>query len=585
MAYRSEPFMWSPAHQAVAAAVAVAAGVPSPSLPTGQVDWDHFLDLVDLHLVGPLVHRSGLLPQLRAPEQVVASLAEDARRLALQTLGQLRFTDQLVSALRRSGIQAVVIKGLPLAYLGYGDILSRHAGDVDLLVSPDQVVDAVEMLDHLGLALRSWSNGPPVDRVRAALANAGKLPALHEVRFVGDGITVDLHWRLFEDDRLCPLLDPADLRHPEYVRLGGTVLPVLPLPLLWHLVAVQGTMHSWRRLKWIADVPALVGRHPELVAPGQPIDPSGITALRVAERVLGPFLPAGADPAQSGFGSGSAGRTTRPAGTSRAARHTAALGVALLERRALRQLADDGRLGARAVGGHRWSHDPAGQPATTWERWERQELGPPAGRMLARLALRSESGYRWAEVRRLLLHAGRQRLVADPGPFTLAAGPFRFLGRRVGEAGRRGVHRTAQAWLQAETLAELTRTCVELRILPQRRVVRLLGGMTPLPGAVSADQARAAAAVGRVVSRMARRLPWHPTCVQQAFAAARMLRRRRIPGRLYLGVPDPATRAAQAWLTGGDEVVLEVRGADRLTAVVAAARSARRGRAAKLGGS
>ena len=485
-----------------------------------------------------------------------------------------------MSALRRAGIQAVVIKGLPLAYLGYGDILSRHAGGIDLLVGPDQVLVAAQIFDQLGLELRSWPNGPPVERIRTALGHAAALPALHEVRFTGDGTTVGLQWRLFEDDRLCPSPAPCQLQHPQYVRLGGTVLPVLPLPLLWHLIAVQGTLHAWRRLKWIADVPALIGRHPELIAPGQPIDPSVITALRVAERVLGPFLPVDSSLAASGSVVG-AGRVP----------HRMALGVTLLERRALRRLADDVQDAVPAARVHATQlhdaqlhdaqvhdaqvHDPTVWDPTAWDRQDQREIDTSGGLVLARLALRTGAAYRWAELRLLLLHVGQQRLVADPGPLTLVLGPARYLVRRTGERLGRLGNRAGAGWLHAETVVELGRTCVQLRLLPQHRVVRLLGSLAPLAGPVSPEQARTAATVGRVVTRTARRLPWHPTCVQQGLAAARILRRRRIPGRLYLGVADPATRSAQAWLTVGDEVVLEARGADRLTALAGSTPPAR----------
>ncbi|MCY4634686.1 MAG: lasso peptide biosynthesis B2 protein [Acidobacteria bacterium] len=66
-------------------------------------------------------------------------------------------------------------------------------------------------------------------------------------------------------------------------------------------------------------------------------------------------------------------------------------------------------------------------------------------------------------------------------------------------------------------------------------------------------------AVGRMVRRVARRLPFEALCLPQAMAAQWMLRRRGVSARLWIGVRRPAPGrplAYHAWLTVDGESVI-----------------------------
>jgi hypothetical protein len=122
-----------------------------------------------------------------------------------------------------------------------------------------------------------------------------------------------------------------------------------------------------------------------------------------------------------------------------------------------------------------------------------------------------------------------------------------------------------------EAALQLTRASVELRVLSPARAVGLLGSLDEADAdhGVDADQLREAALVGRTVARVSRRLPWHPTCLRQALAARRMLRRRGVPSRLHLGVVDATLGEAHAWVTVGDRPVVGRPGVERFTPLAA----------------
>jgi hypothetical protein len=130
----------------------------------------------------------------------------------------------------------------------------------------------------------------------------------------------------------------------------------------------------------------------------------------------------------------------------------------------------------------------------------------------------------------------------------------------------------AQRRLLVETTMQLTRASLELRLGPSRRAVTLLGaasdGAAP-DDPVDTDAQRDANRVGRTITRVARKAPWHPTCLRQALAARRMLHRRGIPCRVHLGVTDAKQLSAHAWVTVGGYIVVGANGSDDATPLAA----------------
>jgi hypothetical protein len=121
-------------------------------------------------------------------------------------------------------------------------------------------------------------------------------------------------------------------------------------------------------------------------------------------------------------------------------------------------------------------------------------------------------------------------------------------------------------WLRAlDAALQLTRASLELRLLPASRTVALLGEHQPearRDHVVGVAKLREAEQVGRAVARVAQVLPWRPTCLRQALAVQRMLRRRKIACRLHLGVTHPSTGTAHAWVTVEDRPVVGQAGLD-----------------------
>jgi hypothetical protein len=130
------------------------------------------------------------------------------------------------------------------------------------------------------------------------------------------------------------------------------------------------------------------------------------------------------------------------------------------------------------------------------------------------------------------------------------------------------VRRRGQA---VEAAVELARASAELHAVSPTRIAGLLGklegaGQDELVGAAELHQA---VLIGRTVAATANRLPWHPTCLRQALAVQRMLRRRGIPSQLHLGITSANDAAAHAWVTVDGQPVVGGRGLERFVPLAA----------------
>jgi hypothetical protein len=132
--------------------------------------------------------------------------------------------------------------------------------------------------------------------------------------------------------------------------------------------------------------------------------------------------------------------------------------------------------------------------------------------------------------------------------------------RRVGALSRR------QRLLLVQATIALAAMRIAIGTLPFRVIARLLGLELIRSLAVQGRGDPRAAEIGWALRAAAAHTPWESTCLIQALAGAALLRLRRIPSTLSLGVSrEPADRQliAHAWLRCGDEILTGAEGRDR----------------------
>lgn len=211
------------------------------------VDWDRFDRVVTRHRVAGLVADGLRRADIAVPPAIAARAATAAR----QALNMARETVRLQRAFDSAGISAMFVKGATLAMLAYRDLSVKQSWDIDLLVDPEDAAAGRCLLEGLGYRLIE----PTLDCEQFArfLPFGKECVFLHEA----SGIAVELHWRLISNPRLLPGISTApQLRD---VSLGGQRVRTLADEPLFAYLCAHGTLHGWARLKWMADVNALLG--------------------------------------------------------------------------------------------------------------------------------------------------------------------------------------------------------------------------------------------------------------------------------------------------------------------------------------
>jgi hypothetical protein len=168
----------------------------------GAVEWPRLTEnLHQRRLLTVLGPRIVELVEGRAEDDFAAAVAQaieaGRRHSAFLQLVSLRITAMLAEA----GIRSTALKGPLLGEAIYGDPGRRLSSDIDLLVAPEDLQKAVEVVRELGY-------GPPTDYVQEC-----GLPLLHFVLVHerGELPAVELHWRVhwYERSFACERLLPT----------------------------------------------------------------------------------------------------------------------------------------------------------------------------------------------------------------------------------------------------------------------------------------------------------------------------------------------------------------------------------------
>jgi len=217
-----------------------------------QTDWSEFLAVVKRHRIPGLAYRA-LRQVAGVPEEIRQTLATQARANTFGNLRCIGLQSQLDAKFKQCGIRYAVLKGIPLSQQLYGENSVRHSRDIDLLVALHDFEAAENVLLQAGLK-RTDPEEELTPQFRQLWFNRRHhFSYLHPQH----GITVELHWRLHDNIDIDP--GPRALQDLEQVKASpGVFLPVLRREYLLPNLMVHGAGHAWCRLKWIADVTALL---------------------------------------------------------------------------------------------------------------------------------------------------------------------------------------------------------------------------------------------------------------------------------------------------------------------------------------
>jgi hypothetical protein len=235
------------------------------------------------HRISPAVH----VALQRECSRIVPDLQEDHAEQRRRHLLSLIELERLAPALEKADIPWVAFKGPVLASTVYERPDLRSYNDLDILVDPARLGDALRALGEHGAQL--------VDRNWKLIAHdrRGELTML-----LPHGTPLDLHWSLINDARIRHQmhLDTRDmLSRRVFRKVGRPEIPTLENHDRVIHLAVHAVLSGGYRLLWLADM----DRAMTLCDPAKLVERTGATgtgllvvaALERCNRVLGTPVP------------------------------------------------------------------------------------------------------------------------------------------------------------------------------------------------------------------------------------------------------------------------------------------------------
>lgn len=244
------PEVADPAFRTVVAAVRAALTDEPPNIDGTAPDWELVRKIAARHQIVSLVYEG--LSEADVPASAVEPLREEVRQNTKRNLQSTRELVRVLDSFETEGVRAIPFKGPVLAAEAYGDLNRRTFLDLDVLVHPDDALDAGHILrahgydadEEFGLLRRFGLNSP-------LLADVSECSFHHPER--GE---VELRWQHGHWANPLEAAFEDWWRRREVTTLAGHDVPILsPEDRILTLVT-HANKHAWRRLAWLADVTA-----------------------------------------------------------------------------------------------------------------------------------------------------------------------------------------------------------------------------------------------------------------------------------------------------------------------------------------
>jgi hypothetical protein len=225
----------------------------------GEVlDWPCVLRVARRHQVIALVHEGLTRAQPQVPSEIVEQISAQAAMLVHENLAIARESLRLRHLFEKADLPVLFLKGAALAVLAFGNLGLRAAQDIDLLVAYETLPTATELILRAG-----YCRVDPPPNITAGQLRL-LMPLRKDLGFVHDatGLRVELHWRLFLNPYA--MAEPSVMAASTFVPVAGASgLRTLGAEDLFAYLCMHGALHWWNRLKWLADVNALLVSTPQ----------------------------------------------------------------------------------------------------------------------------------------------------------------------------------------------------------------------------------------------------------------------------------------------------------------------------------
>jgi hypothetical protein len=226
-----------------------------------QVDGENLLNLAVRHKMIPQLHLSLQdVPDELLPQKFRKMLAERFTASVQRNLIYSAELLRLAKSLEEAGIPILCVKGPVLAQELYGGLEQRQYADLDLLVRPNDLRAACDLLEKESYRWRFARTANISDR---QFRRNARLNQEMPFQKSGEGLDfyVDLHWRLANGPAFKMSVEQL-FTEPHNIKIGGRTIHTMSHRDLIAYLAHHGSYHRWRRLHWLCAFARLLHSFP-----------------------------------------------------------------------------------------------------------------------------------------------------------------------------------------------------------------------------------------------------------------------------------------------------------------------------------
>jgi hypothetical protein len=213
-------------------------------------DWDSLRSSAYMHGIFPIVYdvlKSSSYFSDEIKEKFKATNFQISKENIMMTAELLK----IIQLLQSHGIRTIVIKGPVLSHMIHNDITKRQFGDLDLLITPEQMYEAVKILTE-----HDYLSEYNIEFLKnSTLLKVGKdFP----VRNINNHVLVEFHWKLFASRYIEKYNVDLFSQDSFLCKINNFPIETLNINTLLLYLLMHGSKHYWERIEWILDIDKLL---------------------------------------------------------------------------------------------------------------------------------------------------------------------------------------------------------------------------------------------------------------------------------------------------------------------------------------
>ena len=229
---------------------------PAPAISHTEPAWHAILKQAERHRVKPLLLDSIHRNNIQIPRHPYTVLKAAHKSNAIMGLKINRAAALVAQLFQENGIEHCLFKGITLNYLLPGNFSCRHNGDLDvLLIDKSMVTLADTLLSQLGFNRSDFSPLSTMKEYQIKLLQKYEKDLIYYSPSLD--VKLELHLRLFVNDRIMPISNQDIHAESTQVQIGGQPVSLMSLAHHQIYLLLHGATSIWFRLKWVCDLPAI----------------------------------------------------------------------------------------------------------------------------------------------------------------------------------------------------------------------------------------------------------------------------------------------------------------------------------------